>query len=111
MGEQMRIDEFLEKHSVSGGIILSEEVVALLVEYVRKFNFIEILDFSAQFASLHEMTKEALNSEESGVPTITSLLAFVRMVETIKDSREMLREVFKAPEFDPPQDSFTKPSL
>lgn len=107
----MRIEEFLEKRSASGGTFLNEEEVAHLVEYVRQFNFIEILDFSAQFANLHEVTKDALNSQESGIPTITSLLTFVRMVETIKDSREMLREVFKSPDFDPPKGTFTKPSL
>jgi len=102
----VRIEEFLESRSASEKtFLLTEEEVSHLVAYIRKFSFIEVLDFSAQIANLHDITKDAMHNPEKGVETVTGLLAFIRMIESIKDSRELFREILNAPDFTPPTPS------
>lgn len=96
----MKIEEFIEKRSISGVCTPSDEDVKSIIEYVKRFNSVEIIQFSEEMSHLYHIAKDSLSEEDLGMQ-MKSLYAIIRMIETMKDSREMLRETFICKEFCP----------
>ena len=90
----MKIEDFIESRLTSGVCVPSEEDIKYILEYVKSFNCIEILEFAMQLSFLSNIAKDSLLQEDLSKQA-NSLYSLIRMIETIKEGREMLREVLR----------------
>lgn len=68
-------------------------------DYMQSFSIIEILGLCFRLGELYQIIEKYINDGVKSEHYNTSVIAFITVIEAIKEAREPLIEVLNSPEF------------